>query len=855
MNIPTKRVNGSWGQCAGILHRQRLVSRLEERSPLTVVRGPAGSGKTTLVNQYLKQHPAPGVVVFTDCSTSTRQDFWLETLKALTEDAPELSAVVEQVQNTDNLPRLLAETFTAAGAELLVIDDVDRCEHCADIEDDVFQLLQDCPQLRAIVTTRTLGYLEGGLVGARVGRTLISPLALMLTPEESSRMIPPVLSESLDVAELHHGCGGSPLLLGAMIAGIQHRAPGETIDQVAFGVVRDLLRSADSDSVDFMLRTCAPEELDLLLARRLSADQSAMDRLSGLVNDGLLVRHDSSGEPVWHYHSIVRQGLLAYAAEHQADQLMASRRTTAQWYLEQGQTQDAVTYALRAQDYGLASDALLADGMQLVFQGDVFDQLPQLDQQQLRRYPLLAFANGLGCYRRRSLRVKAWSCFAAAVEGSRSLSDEGDDAERVALWTLEATSLRLSGEASRGQLPARHALELLRDPQADLSRFHGHTGWLRLENALSLVAAGNVDEAWTALEENIAAAADLPPPVTFQTMAAVAYLHASAGDITAADEAVGAAARLDVPASVRTGHRGALYRLARGLIALESFDTRAARQEIQRLEDHMETVEVRAPLIAMAAVGDLLSGHAARGLQRIAGYVRRVRHSGEADSLLSSIVPAQAILHMADGHSARAQEVLSAAPTESAHSFRLLLSALASHLAGDPAAESPLVGFDATAVSLREAALAQLILASAACRRGDSETSVHHLRHLLELMADNGLRSHLALLPRQELDNLHKLASSSGCEHADLLTGERVPNVMPPSRAVPQLTDRELVVLHGLARHAKVADIAQSLVVSHNTVKTQLRSVYRKLDAVSREQAVSAAYRHGLLRRQQEKLS
>jgi len=57
------------------------------------------------------------------------------------------------------------------------------------------------------------------------------------------------------------------------------------------------------------------------------------------------------------------------------------------------------------------------------------------------------------------------------------------------------------------------------------------------------------------------------------------------------------------------------------------------------------------------------------------------------------------------------------------------------------------------------------------------------------------------------------------------------------------LTDREWQVLDLLSGGASNDDIARSLVLSHETVRTHLKNLYRKLQVRSREQAVEAASR------------
>ena len=61
------------------------------------------------------------------------------------------------------------------------------------------------------------------------------------------------------------------------------------------------------------------------------------------------------------------------------------------------------------------------------------------------------------------------------------------------------------------------------------------------------------------------------------------------------------------------------------------------------------------------------------------------------------------------------------------------------------------------------------------------------------------------------------------------------------------LTAAELRLVPMLATHLTFAEIGGRLSVSENTVKTQVMSVYRKLDATSRGEAVEHAVRAGLI--------
>ena len=79
---------------------------------------------------------------------------------------------------------------------------------------------------------------------------------------------------------------------------------------------------------------------------------------------------------------------------------------------------------------------------------------------------------------------------------------------------------------------------------------------------------------------------------------------------------------------------------------------------------------------------------------------------------------------------------------------------------------------------------------------------------------------------------------------------------MPPRCACPGLPERELIepltpqertVLRLLVAGNTYAEMARHLVVSPNTIKTQVRSIYRKLGVCRRAAAIGVAERLHLL--------
>ena len=78
---------------------------------------------------------------------------------------------------------------------------------------------------------------------------------------------------------------------------------------------------------------------------------------------------------------------------------------------------------------------------------------------------------------------------------------------------------------------------------------------------------------------------------------------------------------------------------------------------------------------------------------------------------------------------------------------------------------------------------------------------------------------------------------------------DRAPGQQPdqPATTVAALTSSELAVVRFLPSHMTNQEIAEALFLSINTIKTHLRSVYRKLSVTTRRQAIARANRLGLL--------
>ncbi|NUT46841.1 MAG: helix-turn-helix transcriptional regulator, partial [Saccharothrix sp.] len=138
-----------------------------------------------------------------------------------------------------------------------------------------------------------------------------------------------------------------------------------------------------------------------------------------------------------------------------------------------------------------------------------------------------------------------------------------------------------------------------------------------------------------------------------------------------------------------------------------------------------------------------------------------------------------------------------------------------------------------------------LLKAIAALRMGDAAEARRSLAPVRRVRAADEVLS-LASLPPADRDEVIRLGELPLTDEAARRLARARP-VFPDRVELVELTTREHVVLTELDAGLTVAEVARKLVVSVNTVRTQVKSAYRKLSASSREVALMRAYELGVL--------
>jgi len=186
------------------------------------------------------------------------------------------------------------------------------------------------------------------------------------------------------------------------------------------------------------------------------------------------------------------------------------------------------------------------------------------------------------------------------------------------------------------------------------------------------------------------------------------------------------------------------------------------------------------------------------------------------------------------------------------------------------AAASSRVGAEHALEEHWASSLALIVLGKALMRRGDldgahdlilrgvelSQRGIARLETAYALIALAEVKDAMGSVEESRRTIREARAMIESCPDPGILT-EMVAKIekRPPRGRRPgygpaslgDLSDREYAVLRLLPSELSQREIGNALFVSHNTVKTHVKSIFRKLDASSRDEAVATARARGLL--------
>lgn len=873
------------------VRRDRLVEQLTEsaHSPLTLVNGPAGAGKTLLVADWVTGYE-PGAVAWltVEPQDSAPGVFWSYVLHAFRHHGialPEDIGSPARPGEVDHslLARLAAWLNGRDSPVTLVLDEFDRVAGAAAVAEELQFVLRHAGEgLRLVIISRTEPLLP--LHRYRAAGELVDIRAddLAFRAEETAALVDrhglPLSAEAARVLTERTEGWAAGLRLCTLAA--QRADDPESFlkdfeaghSTVADFLLGEVLRAHPEETQDLLLRTSILEETHPDLANALTGRDDAEPILEELQRANAFV--EPIGHSWYRLHPLFAEILRVHLRVRHPGLEPELHRTAAEWLSRAGLLDQALPHAADAGDWELAAVELvdhLAIGRLLT--GLAAERLDGLFAR------MAPEASGPAPDLVRAARelahhdVDRGVTYLRRAEENLPGGDPGDGAAaaRLSCAVLRVLAARVAGSADLAETAARDAAEAQRALPADrLERHPELTARMLTDLGSAQLWAGRFDAARSTLSAAVDAAQGRSTAFArheaLGRLALIDFLHGRPGRAEAhARRAIAEAEQSGLPMSDRTG----MAQLVLAAVAIDRDDLAAAQGDLDQAA--ATSAASRDPVVAVELAIQRSRMLVARGDPRTALLAlddmagRPLVPTGPSSWVSDRIATATAAAHLADGDPKAAVRVFeeqgkvfdeqsSHSPESPESPESLAAEARARVAAGDseralrildefrddegrgPVIDVGVLLARAQAVD----ALGDSAAAESLVLRALTAARPHHVRRPF-LEAGSWLRQ--LLLNRPALAREHAwLTSTRSPQPAASRQREE-----PVSPQPEPLSAREQDVLERLAQLMSTEEIAADLHLSVNTVKTHLKSIYRKLAATRRGSAVRRARELGLL--------
>jgi len=835
------------------------------QGPLTALMGPPGTGKTLAMASWAASQSSSRVAWVTlDEFDNRPRVLWGYIMTALRRAGvavPHLSWSAACVDTMDHefLVRLATALATAEPPVALVLDDLHLLTERPALQGLTY-LMRNAPQgLRVIVASRIDPLLPlhrfrltGELTEVRADQLAFSVTEAGLLMAQHGVALPPDALECL--TERAEGWAAGLRLAAISMHG--HPDPEQFVKEfvaedspVVGYLVEEVLNAQPPGIRDLLLRTSVLDSFDTGIANELSDGPAGAD-VSDLVRANAFVLPAGSG---WYrYHALFADVLRLKLRHESPDLVPGLHRRAAGWYQRNGLLTQAVRHAAAAGDWQLAARIVvdeLAVGQLIRPGGDhsLADEFTRMRPAQAWTRPeplLVAAALALAEDRPGS------TCLAAAESMLGALPPAEATPMRLAAAQIRLAAARRTGDLESMAAAAAEAQAMLAAMPAGVVARCPWTGAQVLAGRGAVeLWSGHLGEAAATFEAAIAAipAADStqerPGCLGYLALADALRGRLNRAAATAAQAATGDGERLSAPVSPAA-------HVALAAVHVERNELRQAHGELKRAEASLRLHPDRLTGTVgclVAARKALAEGHPDSAVE----IVRKARQGGPPPYWLERrLAMLESRARAAAGDAASALDAAGRADPASLEAA--VTQAHAWLAAGDQqAARKSLAGHRERAETVPDHIRLEAWLATARISygSGDRAEGRRSLQRALRLAEPEQLRLPFAL-ERTWLRRVLRADPDLAHVYRDLLepdlvgaARERAPQsgASPAPVMLEPLSSREREVLRYAAEMLDTTEIAAVLFISVNTVKSHLKSIYRKLAVTHRGEAVRRA--------------
>ncbi|HEX6499427.1 MAG TPA: LuxR C-terminal-related transcriptional regulator [Micromonosporaceae bacterium] len=853
-----------------VVRRSRLtelITTCNRDGVIAVVSGPPGSGKTCEVAVWARGGHASGPVVWLtlDEEANAPGVFWAYVIEGLRRARVVDLGTPGRAEGVDRsfLVRLAAELGSLDRPVTVVLDQFERIRTREVGSGLDFVVRHAGRQLRLVVVTRTEAVLP--LYRYRLAGEIAEVTAddLAFNRAEAEEMLAPYLSgPSVDLL-LARTEGWAAGLRLCTLALRRTDNPERLVRDLAVGhgpiadfLISEVLEAQPPETQDLLLRTSVLDRVQPDLANALTGRDDAARLLAELAGTHAFVDLIDEAGSWYRYHPLFAEVLLAQLRRRRPALEREMRLCAARWLADHDRLADGVAQAVRAGDWEFAADEMvdqlavgrLLSGLETNRFARLFADLPAE-----RPSPAVALVAAALAVQR--LDVERCD---RELKYAEDLADQAppdrQPALNMGLSMLRIVVSRLRGDVEAAQsasAAARTVLPALRPRQVST---HPELTALMLSSLGTVeLWSGRFHAATQTLTDAVNASKVTGGEYPLNNaLGQLAMLEHAQGRLrlaeTYARQAVEVIERSGMPLEKATGTGYA----ALAAIALDRGQIADARINVEKAG---ATVGVRVDPLTRVEVALARSG-LCRGVRNwrsalatVGAAIDWTRDRAAPAWVLNRLYTEAALAYLGSGDMPAA--VAGARQLNDDVERQLMLARIRLAAGQHEPVAAALHRIDHSEIRVPVLIQLRLIEAQTAMLRGSPGGATRAVHEAFVLAQPEGLRR-----PFQESGPWlrHLLRTQSGLEPiARWLLGERVakPRRTPTSQEtdapLEPISDREREVLGLLSQMMTTEEIAGAMHLSVNTVKTHLKSIYRKLATSRRNEAVRRARQFKLI--------
>jgi LuxR family maltose regulon positive regulatory protein len=846
-----------------VVPRGRVLELLSAGAPFTVVVAGPGYGKSIAVRQWLDGFDGTSAWVSLDPVDDVPARLWryvAEAVHRATGVGDEaLTMLASEVASSSVVSALLAELAEIRNPVAIVLDDLHVVRSKALLEQLAYFVERLPPSVQVIATCRTDPALPLGRWRAAGRLAELRQRDLAFRVDEAASMVRATTDVTMTdddvvfLTERTEGWAAGLQLALLSVRGRPDRDPHEYIHSaladdhvIAEYLVGEVLERVSDEDRALLLDLSILDDFDIAIAVAVTEQADAALRVRSLEARGLLLLPVDERRERFRFHQLLRELLEHELRWRTPDRVPDLHRRAAAHLESVGAPAEAVPHLLAAREYERAHELVAARAYAYVDGGDHAAARRWLDA--------VPTDFVLGDFDRVITHVVLSVSAGRVDDGHELLVRLRRDAPLAELSTeqqireaaLRATTEMIRGDYELSELAALRCLALLGDRPIvgqDLDRLAG----VLVRQALD---RGNLTGArhWLASASAAAAAASSSSGsiVVAAVMPAALEAQLALADGRPADAERGALRAIDVAASHGLGAAipVAEAHLTLGSVLLERGDLDGADQHAASAleiaaELRVTVLEAQVRVLAVALSAARLGPRA--GLALLAATREGFAHRYTGVTISALLDAAEARLLIADGDLDRAAELVGRLPRRAE---RQLLEARLVLAAGRfEQATIHLRNRDGRTVQQDAEALV-LWARSTPPDEGDE-----YVRQAAEMCVNHGLELTFLREGPDLLRVARRSRSRVACPELEVLLARAETNRSErrPVLLADPLTSREQELLALLPTHLIYREVASTMCVSINTVKTYQKALFRKLGASSRSEAVAIAQAGHLL--------